>query len=161
MVETEDISSPSARSEWGATTASIGEEPPIVNQYGKKSITLKQFQSEYAGCLESEIIGGQSSKFGYTFPNKILGNGSFVLLNNGDEVDMTHFMVVGRRGEFMGVINEITQIGTSSFFYGQDLYSNKLGVNFFTRYDEVIKQNPIRISEYIYWFLSNPENTKH
>jgi hypothetical protein len=141
--------------------ASLDDDLPFKNQYGKKSISLYKFRCEYAGCLETEIIVGESTKFGYKFPNKIQGNGSFVLINTGDEVDMTHFMVVGRRGETMGVINELTQIGTKSFFYGQDLYSNKLGIEFFKRYDESIKKNPYQITEYIYWFLSNPDNTKH
>ncbi len=130
------------------------------NQYGKPSISLDDFRSEYNGKQENQIITGQSSKFGYSFPNKIAGNGSFVQLGNGREADMTHFMVVGRRGYTMGFINELTQIGTKSFFYPQDLYSNKLGINFFNTYSPLIQQKPNRISEYIYWYLSNPTNLK-
>jgi hypothetical protein len=135
-----------------------GGGDPYTNQYGKSAISLSQFNSEYSGCYENEIITGQSSKFGYTFPNKIAGNGSFVKLGNGREVDITHFMVVGRRGHLMGIANEITQIGTNSFFYQQDLYSNRLGVNFFNSYGSLINQNPSMISTYMYWFLSNPSN---
>lgn len=133
-------------------------DPTYKNQYGKKPITLDQFRAEYNGCTESEIITGEASKFGYTFPNRIDGNGSFVTLDNGREVDMTHFFVVGRRGFLMGIANELTQIGTQSFFYNQDLYSNELGIKFFDNYSKYINQNPTRISEYIYWYLSNPVN---
>lgn len=132
---------------------------PYTNQYGKSAISLSQFHSEYVGCNENEIITGQSTKFGYIFPNKIAGNGAYVKLENGREIDMIHFMVVGRRGHFMGTVNEISQIGTKSFFYPQDLYSNRLGVNFFKSYGALINQNPSMISTYMYWFLSNPINT--
>lgn len=73
---------------------------------------------------------------------------------------MIHFMVVGRRGHVLGVANEVKQAlsFSKSAFYPQDLYSNKLGVNFFNRYESVIQQNPTRISEYMQWFLTNPDN---
>jgi hypothetical protein len=69
-------------------------------------------------------------------------------------------MVVGRRGYMLGYVNEIKQAlsFSSSAFYPQDLYSNKLGINFFDRYGRSIQQNPTKISEYINWYLSNPDN---
>jgi hypothetical protein len=87
-------------------------------------------------------------------------NTRFVKLANGKEVDMIHFMVVGRSGHLLGIANEIQQAFRlkSSAFNPQDLYSNKLGVNFFDRYSPLIQQNPSRTSEYIYWYLSNPNN---
>jgi hypothetical protein len=73
---------------------------------------------------------------------------------------MTHFLVVGPRGHFMGIVNEVKQLFSHpiSAFYPQDLYSNTLGVNFFKSYGHLIQQNPNNISTYIYLFLSNPSN---
>jgi hypothetical protein len=33
-----------------------------------------------------------------------------------------------------------------------------LGINFFENYGALIEKNPTKISTYIYWFLSDPEN---
>jgi hypothetical protein len=131
-----------------------------VNQYGNPSATLEQFTNNYKGRTENQIVFGQSSFLGYKFPNDINKKYRFVSIGNGREVDMIHFMVVGRRGYMLGYVNEIKQAlsFSSSAFYPQDLYSNKLGINFFDRYGRSIQQNPTKISEYINWYLSNPDN---
>lgn len=146
---------------WG--TESIGfccKGPNYHNQYGKSAITLDQFKKDYANKTEDQIVIGKSSFLGYEFPNNISGKGQFITLPNGSELDMVHFMVVGRRGKFLGYMNETKQIFTSyqSAFYSQDLYSNRLGVNFFERYGDSIDKNPQDISDYIYEFLSDPAN---
>ena len=84
----------------------------------------------------------------------------FIKIGNEREVDMIHFMVVGRRGHFMGMANEFKQAlsFSKSAFYPQDIYSNKLGVDVFNKYDAKIQKNPKKISEYIHRFLSNPDN---
>ncbi len=130
------------------------------NQYGNPSATLEQFSNNYKGKTENQIVFGQSSFLGYNFPNDINKKFRFVSIGNGREVDMIHFMVVGRRGYLLGYANEIKQAlsFSSSAFYPHDLYSNKLGINFFDRYGPSIQQNPTKISEYINWYLSNPEN---
>ena len=130
------------------------------NQYGNPSASLDEFASYYKGKTENQIVFGQSSFLGYKFPNDINKQFRFVKIGNGREVDMIHFMVVGRRGSLLGYANEIKQAlsFSSSAFYPQDLYSNKLGINFFNRYGTSIQQNPTKISEYIDWYLSNPDN---
>jgi hypothetical protein len=137
-------------------------KPPrkyLKNQYGDPAISIKEFCAVYSGCTETEIITGESSKFGYKFPNRMGVKGTaFVTLNTGDEIDMIHFMVVGRRGLLMGAINEFSQLGTKSHQYPQDTYSNKLGVNFFNKYSTQLNNNPAKISKYIGWYLTNPKN---
>ena len=130
------------------------------NQYNKKAIDLESFLIEYKNKTKDEILSGKSTKFGYSFPNKINGSAQFIKLPNDKELDFTHFMVVGERGEFLGLINELTQLGTKSFFYKQDLYSNDLGIKFFREYGDKIQKNPNLISLYIFDFLKNPETYK-
>jgi hypothetical protein len=130
---------------------------------GEGNISPSQFNNSYSGYTESQITKGNSSFLGYHYPNDMSNKGTrFVKLSNGKEVDMIHFMVVGRSGHLLGIANEIQQAFRlkSSAFNPQDLYSNILGVNFFDRYSPLIQQNPTRTSEYIYWYLSNPLNTK-
>jgi hypothetical protein len=149
-----------------------GEDPPggkkkkaqggggYQNQYGKTGTSLASFRDHYNGMSLNQIVTGEDSYLGYKFPNFIESPYQFVNLSNGRQVDMIHFLVVGPRGHFMGIINEIKQIFTSpvSAFYPQDIYSNILGVNFFNSYGPLLQQNPDKISTYIYWFLSNPSN---
>jgi hypothetical protein len=61
----------------------------------------------------------------------------------------------------MGAAKETQQFlsgSSKSAFYPQDIYSNYLGTQFFNTYQDLINVDPNRISEYIYWFLSNPDN---
>jgi hypothetical protein len=121
------------------------------NQYGHPHATLKEFYEFYKGKTENEIVFGESSFLGYKYPNDIDKRFRFLSLVNGKEVDMIHFMVVRRRGYWMGISNEFKQLLTfsSSAFYPQDLYSNQLGLTFFFYYDSAILKHPIRIAEYI------------
>ena len=108
----------------------------------------------------NQIVTGESSFLGYKYPNYIEADYRFINLINGKQVDMTHFLVVGPRGNLLGLCNEVKQVFSSpkSAFYSQDIYSNKLGVNFFNKYSELLKKNPNNISIYIYQFLSNPKS---
>ncbi len=130
------------------------------NQYGDPGTSLEKFKDNYWGQPLNQIVTGKSSFFGYSFPNFVDPTYRFINLRNGRQVDVTHFLVVGTRGILIGTANEIKQLISSpqSAFYPQDLYSNKLGVIFFNSYGALIKQNPNKISLYIYWFLSNPMN---
>jgi hypothetical protein len=121
---------------------------------------LGSFRDHYSGMSLNQIATGESSFLGYKFPNYVDPAYRFVNISNGRQVDMTHFLVVGPRGHFMGIGNEVKQIFShpESAFYPQDLYSNRLGVNFFNSYGPLLQQNPNNISTYIYWFLSNPSN---
>jgi hypothetical protein len=136
------------------------EESLVDKYYGvlETKLTGAKFAKEYRGKTENEIMIGKESKFGFAFPNRVSKKGSQIILDNGKKVDMKHFMVVGRKGHVMGIVNELSQIGTPSFFSSEDLYSNKLGINFFENYGALIEKNPTKISTYIYWFLSDPEN---
>jgi|GEM_PF-4800488 len=125
---------------------------------GEGSISSEQFRDTYAGMTEGEIMRGESSFFGYKYPNRMADKSTrFVMLPNGKEVDMIHFMVVGRAGHVLGFANEVQQAiqFSNSAFNPQDLYSNKLGINFFRSYAPLIKQNPTQISNYIHQYLNS------
>lgn len=133
-----------------------------VNKTGYKSgnetATLNEFRTFYKGKDLSRILTNETSFLGIHYfqdlSNKKL---RFITLQNGREVDMTHFLVVGQKGGVLGLGNELQQLarGKKSAFYPQDLYSNKLGIEFFSGYSDLIKQNPNMISDYIYEFLKN------
>ena len=126
---------------------------------GEGNITPEQFQDAYSGMTESQIMTGNSSFLGYNYPNDMSNpNTRFVMLANGKEVDMIHFMVVGRAGHELGFANEFHQLirGKASAFNPQDLYSNRLGVYFFRAYGAQLHQNPTQISNYIRQYLTNP-----
>lgn len=138
----------------------VNKESLYRNQYGSKDvISLEEFKARYANCTEQEIIGGEMKVLGQSYPNKMNNGGGFVTLPNKREADMVHFFVVGRAGEFKGTMNEIKQMFSApkSAFYPQDLYSNKLGVNFFKSYASLLMRNPKMISQYIFNYLSNPK----
>lgn len=132
-----------------------------VKQYGGSTANLNDFSTYYKNKPLDEIVYGSESYFGYEFPNKINKDYRFVTLNNGEELDMIHFFVVGQRGHILGMINKTKQLysSTQSAFYSQDFYSNRLGVNFFALYRDSIKKNPGQISIYVNSFLSKPANT--
>jgi len=126
---------------------------------GEGNISSGQFRDAYSGMTESQIMIGNSSFLGYNYPNDMSNpNTRFVMLANGNEVDMIHFMVVGRAGHALGFANELQQFarGKASGFNPQDLYSNRLGVNFFRSYGSQINQNPGQISNYIYQYFNSP-----
>ncbi len=130
------------------------------NQYGDPSTTLRNFQQHYANKTENDIVFGKKSFLWITYPNDMNREFRFVTLSNGSEVDMIHFMVVGRRGMLMGLGNEILQglKNSHSAFDPQDFYSNQLGIKFFKSYNKLISKNPTKIADYIYEFLSNADN---
>lgn len=75
---------------------------------------------------------------------------------------MIHFLVVGEKGEWMGIGNEIKQTiqgifgdenAWKSAFFEQDLYSNNLGARFFNIYSDQIALNPTCLARYIQDFL--------
>jgi hypothetical protein len=126
---------------------------------GEGNISPDQFRDIYSGKTESQIMRGESSFLGYKYPNRMADKSTrFVMLANGKEVDMIHFMVVGRAGHVLGFANEVQQAFqfSKSAFNPQDLYSNQLGVNFFRAYGTQINQNPTQISNYIYQYFNNP-----
>jgi len=87
------------------------------NQYGDPSVSLEEFATYYKGKTENQIIYGQSSFLGYKFPNNM--DYRYVRIGNGREVDMIHFMVVGRRGHLLGIANEVKQafsLSKSAFY---------------------------------------------
>jgi len=137
---------------------------PYQNQYGNQSTTPRNFANRFKGLTYQQIIVGDLGIPHLHVPNKINqeknGPYSFVDLSNGKQVDMVHFLVVGRLGHLMGTLNEIKQTfdAPKSAFYPQDLYSNRMGVKFFTEYGDKIGQNPTMIADYIYEFLTNPLN---
>ena len=133
------------------------EEYYVANE---GNITPDEFKRIYTGKTENQITKGRSSFLGYEYPNDMASkNSRFVMLENGKEVDMIHFMVVGRAGHTLGYANELQQFvrGKASGFNPQDLYSNKLGVDFFESYGSQINQNPTQISNYISEYLTNPD----
>ena len=126
---------------------------------GEGNISPSQFRDIYEGKTEGQIMIGESTFLGYKYPNNMADKSTrFVMLSNGKEVDMIHFMVVGRAGHILGIGNEFQQFvrGKASGFNPQDLYSNKLGVNFFNNYHLKIDQSPSQISNYIFQYLTNP-----
>jgi RHS repeat-associated protein len=126
---------------------------------GEGNITPTQFANIYSGKTENQIMTGNSSFLGYNYPNDMANrNTRFVMLGNGKEVDMIHFMVVGRAGHALGFANELQQ-GVrlkSSAFNPQDIYSNILGVKFFNAYGSQISKNPTQISNYINQYFNSP-----
>lgn len=130
---------------------------PEALRSGKPFISPEQFRDIYKGKLESEMTKTPSD---IIFPkhntDMVDERTRFVRLRNGKEVDMVHFMVVGRLGIPLGYVNEIQQFarGKSTGFNPQDLYSNRLGVQFFDQYARKIQYQPHKISDFIYEFLN-------
>ncbi len=130
---------------------SIFNNESYQNQYNDPVVDIDEFVQHHEGKTEDKIIYGESRIFGYSFPNNTDEGFRFVRLKNGKEVDIIHFFVVGRRGHLLGTINEAQQVfrNYNSAFYPQDIYSNELGIQFFRAFNNQIKQNPEKISEYI------------
>jgi hypothetical protein len=123
---------------------------------GNPFVSLEEFRDIYKGKIETEMTKEISDKIIFKHPTDMVNPKTrFVQLRNGKEVDMVHFMVVGRLGIPMGYINEIQQYarGKDSGFNPQDLYSNRLGVQFFEKYAKKIKNQPHKIADFIYEFL--------
>lgn len=143
-------------------TASLGSNS-YQNQYNKTPITIDQFHNTFQNLTYSEIAVGNESFAGINFPNRLSEPGhDFVTdpLNPDYEIDMIHFMVVGPKGNLMGVANELKQAGKGiatgdfrSVFYKQDLYSNNLGAMFFNVYKSKLEQNPQNLSLYLREFM--------
>lgn len=115
-----------------------------------------------------EIMTGLTITLGIKHYSKLVDpKYSFVKVNiNGtmQEVDMVHFMVVGKLNQQFGLIKEATQLidgifGNSaamkSAFYGQDLFSNAMGERFFFHYGPSINANPSNFSNYINEFFNS------
>jgi hypothetical protein len=145
------------------------EEDPYRNQYDKKSTTPRNFRNHFRGRTYEEIITGELVLRGLPIlgdvasgvPNSVAPPPyDFIDLSNGKQVDMVHFLAVGRRGHLAGTAMEIYQLvrNPKSSFHAQDLYSNRLGSNFFRQYADKLAISPNRIADYIYEFLSNPNN---
>ncbi|WP_026776313.1 RHS repeat-associated core domain-containing protein [Polaribacter sp. Hel_I_88] len=129
------------------------KEEKYKDSNGNTISSIEAFRIQHSGKVESEIIYGESRIpiIGYKHPNDTDKNYRFVQLKNGKQVDMIHFFVVGRRGHLLGFAKEIQQfvMGSKSAFNPQDVYSNELGIQFFKSFDDLLKDNPDKISEYI------------
>jgi hypothetical protein len=124
---------------------------PYVNQYSKRPRKVDDFVRRFEGMTFNEIMIGESSFMGIKYPNRISYTGyDFIYdpLNPGVQIDMIHFMVVGKKGVAMGAANELQQwfqglfgnkSAKNSAFHPQDLYSNRLGVEFFNKYGILIE----------------------
>ncbi len=145
------------------------------NQYNTRPRNVQDFVKRFEGMTYEEIMLGESSFLGIKYPNR-LADARFGFVRDpqspgsGREVDMIHFLVVGKKGVLMGAANEFQQwvqgvfgngSAMKSAFHPQDLYSNRLGVEFFQRYNDLIEQNPTKISEYIGQFLNDPGRNRY
>jgi hypothetical protein len=146
---------------------------PYVNQYSTRPRKVNEFMQRFEGMTYNEIMIGKSSFLGIEYPNRMSFTGfNFIYdpLNPGVQIDMIHFMVVGKKGVMMGAANELQQwiqgvfgnkSALKSAFHPQDLYSNRLGVEFFNKYGALIDQTPTKISKYIGEFLNDPSRKQY
>ena len=78
------------------------------NQYGREAVTLKEFSNRFDGMSYDEIMTGSTRTLGIKHYSKLVDpKYSFIKVNiNGtlQEIDMVHFMVVGRLNQEMGLI---------------------------------------------------------
>jgi len=144
-----------------------------VNQYGKTPRTVDDFAERFGGMTFDQIMLGNQSFLGVKFPNRLADSRfGFIWdpLQNDKQIDMIHFLVVGKKGVMMGAVNELKQLiqgvlgdkhAMNSAFHPQDLYSNRLGVEFFQKYQELIEQNPTKLANYIEQFLKNPTRNRY
>ena len=99
------------------------------------------------------MVLGKTYDFGPEL--RYISDPKYVFRSKPKYIDMAHFLYVGNNTRFHGFGIEAFQLfsGNSSAFKRQDLYSNKLGRQFFNQYGSLIESNPRNISEYIYKFL--------
>lgn len=89
------------------------------------------FLTANSGRSESSLLNA-----GFNQESQGLGPGPRYVLdpaNPENVIDMRHFIVVGRMGEFAGLAIEVNQglgADTRSAFDGQDFFSNELGSEF-------------------------------
>ncbi|SMO46821.1 hypothetical protein SAMN06265379_101959 [Saccharicrinis carchari] len=156
------VSSDNVRVSYGNATNSEGStpygyEPDTHGGYG----SLDDFLGRYKEWTFGQIMikeKGSAPFMGYMYD---LGPQLRYIKNpsDGKYVDMTHFLYVGYKGRAFGFIVEMGQAlsgtATTSAFKRQDLYSNKLGWQFWREYGNQIKQNPTQITNYIGQFFNN------
>lgn len=138
-------------------TGLVANKLPEVSS-GQAAITPREFYELHKGKTEDMITKGRTDRVVLSHPNDMANpKARFVRLANGKEVDMIHFMVVGRLGYTLGYMNETQQWirRKESGFNKYDLYSNKLGIEFFQQYGDILEVKPEMVSFYIYQYLEN------
>lgn len=126
-------------------------EHPGLGANADKAIDYRAFLNHVNGRTYDEVASekGWHSAYGLVWPLGPSNEVNFVNdpANPSRVIDMKHFLTVGKRGNFLGLLNEFRQLwdplhqGVLNFdpwnsaFNAQDFFSNYLGTEFFNSVD--------------------------